>query len=107
LPTSSKIHPSFHVALLDPYRGKPEVRIIPPVEADDEGWIPEAIIACGPTADNHSKHVFLTKWIGFSNHENTWETGEQLSDREPNLIEEYYDKNPSIKKCKGWTKPDN
>src|ERR1700737_755468 len=59
LPTSWKIHPTFNVALLEQYRREVKTTNVPLIEADDEGWIPEAIIASGPTEDDHRKHVYL------------------------------------------------
>jgi hypothetical protein len=91
------------VAILEPYWEKPEERIIPPVEADDEESVLEAIIASGSTYADNSKLVFLTKWIGFSKDKHTWECWWHLTDIAPNLIQECYGKNPSIEndmRCK-------
>jgi hypothetical protein len=75
------------------------------VEADNEGWVPTAIIASGPTVYDNRKPVFQTNWISCSNNENTWEFWEHLSYIAPNLIKEYYDSNPHIEKNKRWKKP--
>ena len=107
LPESWKIHPTFNVSLLEPYRGDIKERVIHPVEADNEGWIPEAIIASGPTDDDHRKHVFLTKWKDYTHDENTWESYEHLQEIAPELLVEYYKKHPEIEKDKRWKKEQN
>jgi hypothetical protein len=71
LPETWKIHRAFDISLLEPYRGNRKDREIPPVEADIEGWIQEAIIASRPINDNHWKHVFLVKWESYTHDENT------------------------------------
>ena len=106
LPETWKIHPAFHVSLLEPYKGDIKERVIHPVEADNEGWIPEAIIASGPTDDDHRKHVFLTKWENYTHDENTWESYEHLQEVSPELINAYYEKHPEIEKDKRWKKPE-
>jgi hypothetical protein len=102
LPPTWKIHPAFNVALLEPYRGDPLEREVPPIEVDDGGWTPESIVASGPTDNDHRKHVFLVKWSGYSHDENTWESWEHLNDVAPELITEYYTKNPAMEKDSRW-----
>jgi hypothetical protein len=92
------------VALLEQYRGEIKQTNIPPIEADDEGWVPEAIIASGPTDDDHKKHVFLVKWEGFTHEENTWETYEHLAKVAPELINKFYEQRPEMEKDKRWKK---
>jgi hypothetical protein len=75
------------------------------VEADNQGWIPKAIIGSGSSDNDNRKHVFITKWISLPNNENTWESWEHMSNIAHNLIEEYYNKNPSIEKDKRWKIP--
>ena len=36
LPTTWKIHPTFHVSLLEPYRGDPNRRNLPEVELEED-----------------------------------------------------------------------
>ena len=100
LPATWKIHPTFHVSLLEPYRGNPDQRNIPEVELEEdaEGWTPESIVAAGPDDNNSAHHLFLVKWEGFSHEENTWESFEHLVSIAPDLIHRYYEAHPRIKK---------
>jgi len=43
LPTTWKIHPLFHVALLEPYRSEITDHEIAQIEVDDEGWVFEIV----------------------------------------------------------------
>jgi transposase InsO family protein len=104
LPTTWKIHPTFNVALLERYRGDIKERDIPAIEADNEGWIPEAVIASGPTDDDHKKHVFLVKWEGYTHEENTWESYDHLMEVSPELVDKFYEQHPEMEKDKRWKK---
>jgi hypothetical protein len=105
LPDTWKIHSAFHVSWLEPYQGNPKEREIPPVEADNEGWIPEAIFARAPTDNDHWKHVFLAKWENYTNDEITWKSYQHLFDIAPELVASYYDKHPEIENDKTGKKP--
>ena len=98
LPENWKIHPVFHVSLLEPYRGDPTRAEFPEVElADDgEGWTVEAIIAAGPDDDRPEHHKFLVKWKDFSHAENTWESFGHLFDVAPDLVQSYYQAHPHL-----------
>jgi hypothetical protein len=97
LPPRWRIHPTFHITLLEPYRGDPN-RAPPPVDidADGEGWTPEAIVAAGPDDDDPRHHKFLVKWVGYGHDENTWETYAHMIDIGPDLVQRYYDEHPHI-----------
>jgi hypothetical protein len=98
LPDSWKIHPVFNIALLERYRGKDPGKQMAEIEEDDSGWKMEKIIASGPSNDNAKKHVYLVKWEGFSQDENTWESYENVEESADELLEEYYEKNPTVEK---------
>jgi hypothetical protein len=92
-----RIHPTFHISLLELYRGDTN-RAPPPfdIDADGEGWTPEAIVAAGPDDDNPRHHKFLVKWVGYGHEENTSETYEHMADIGPDLLRKYYDDDPNI-----------
>jgi hypothetical protein len=83
-----------------PYRGDVTEKIIHPVEANNERWVPEAIIARRPTDNDHRKHVFQTKWENYTHDENTWESYEHLQEIAPELITNYHEKHSEIEKDK-------
>jgi hypothetical protein len=100
LPPRWRIHPTFHISLIEPYRGDPhrattDLQTID-IEADDEGWTPKAIVAAGPKDDNPAHHKFLVKWQGFSHEENTWEEFDHMFDIAPDLVRAYYRQRPHI-----------
>jgi len=98
LPEKWKIHPVFNIALLEKYQGTNPGNAAIEIEADDSGWRMETIIASGPSNEDHSKHVYLVKWEGFSHEENTWESYENVAESAYELLKEYYEKNPMMEK---------
>jgi hypothetical protein len=100
LPPRWRIHPTFHISLIEPYRGDPHRPTVNPqtidIEADDEGWTPEAIVAAGPEDDHAARHKFLVKWQGFSHEENTWEEFDHMFDIASDLVRAYYRERPHI-----------
>jgi hypothetical protein len=97
LPPRWRIHPTFHITLLEPYRGNPN-RAPPPVEidADGEGWTPKVIVAAGPDDDNPRHHKFLVKWVGYGHEETLWETYAHMVDIGSDLIQRYYHEHPHV-----------
>ena len=74
------IHDAFHVSLLRPYREDKFDRFdtpLPPVHIENgvEEYEVEAILA---TKKKRGKQVYLVKWKGYGDHENTWQTEEDL-----------------------------
>jgi hypothetical protein len=98
LPSSWKIHPVFNISLLERYRGDNPERPVVEIEADEEGWKMENIIASGPSDDDPKKHVYLVKWEGFMHDENTWETYDNVVENSKELLDEYYGKYPLMEK---------
>jgi hypothetical protein len=98
LPEKWKIHPVFNISLLEKYRGSNPEREVVEIEADDSGWKMESIIASGPANDDHTKHVYLVKWEGFTHEENTWESYDNVKESAEDLLKEFYDKNPTMER---------
>jgi len=103
-PTTWKIHLTFNIALLQRYRGKSPERELIEIEADDTGWKMEKIIASGPSHNDASEHVYLVKWEGYWNEENTWETFENVNENARELLEESYAENENMDKHKRFGK---
>jgi hypothetical protein len=90
LPPTMKIHPIFHISLLEPAAGTAELR--EPVEVDPvEGeYEVEAILSSrrkGRTTE------YLVKWLNYDETENTWEPLKHLTHC-PELLAQYHQQNP-------------
>jgi len=77
-PTLWEIHPMFNICLLEKYRGEDPKKEVVEIEASDGWWTMETVIACGPSTDDATKHVYLVQWEGYSHEDNTWETYENV-----------------------------
>jgi len=84
--------------LLERYKGADPKKQLIEVEADGEDWVMESIIASGPSDGNPNQHVFLVKWKDFTQEENTWETYENVAEHDMGLLEDYYERNPTMAK---------
>ncbi len=75
LPDKWKIHPVFHVSLLEPYRNRPGDDILPAlVEVDleaEEHWEVEAILA--DWVAKKGNREYLVRWKNFSPRFDSWE----------------------------------
>ena len=102
-----KIHPVFHVSLLEPYRTAIQpAREEPPTAPEEIGgdleWVVEKIIKSelisydwrmrGRTRTFEELRYFM-KWRGRWEDENTWEPSEHL-EREQELVEDFHRENP-------------
>ena len=87
LPKTMRIHPNFHVSLLEPTDNP--ISAQEPIELDEETQEPLYEVE---TILDHKKIRgtirYLVKWKGYSNEENTWEPKESFN--EPLIIANYY-----------------
>jgi len=87
--TYNRIHPVFHVSLLEPYqRHAGEEPSIPPpaiLLPDGEEWEVEKIL---DECKHYKKTQYLVKWHGFPDHENSWEKESDLRNCK-DLLEEF------------------
>jgi hypothetical protein len=101
LPPRWRIHPTFNVSLLERYHGRggtpPEE--LADIEAEDQDFEVEAIIAAGPDTndENPQHHQFLVKWCNWGHESNTWEPFENLKNAMP-ALQNFYDNHPMVPK---------
>lgn len=73
-----RIHPTFPVALLEPYQRREGVVLPDPVEIDGEDeWEVEDVLDARETPAGHKQ--FLVRWQGFTRESDSWEPEENLN----------------------------
>jgi transposase InsO family protein len=91
LPPDAKIHPRFHVSLLEPADPEtPLQRTFRYETEEDNVFEVERIIR--QRGNNHKKE-FLVKWLGYDDSENTWEPETNLTNCRQ-LLAQYRQKGP-------------
>jgi len=104
-----KIHPVFHVSLLEPYRtstrpAREQPPMIPEEIDRDLEWEVETIVKSEIISYERRVHEstrtfeelrYFVKWKGCSADENTWEPPEHL-EHAKELVEEFHRENPDM-----------
>jgi hypothetical protein len=94
LPKTMRIHPVFHISLLEPTTNL--ARNQGPVEIDPETqeplWEVEQILDHKTV---QGRRRYLVKWKGFGHEENTWEQATQFSN--PQTLQDYHRRRPDPK----------
>lgn len=100
LPDSlSRIHPTFHVDLLTPWKGNDVNGILPPppppVELDDETeWEVQEVLDSAWVGRGKKKHLqYLVSWRGFLPRDNSWQPAENL-EHSAELVKEFHERHP-------------
>jgi hypothetical protein len=83
----SRLHPTFHVSLLEPYHMRDACELPEPIDIEgEEEWEVEKIV--NKTVSRHGVARYLVRWKGFSEAEDTWEVLKNLTNAK-DLVDEY------------------
>jgi hypothetical protein len=90
-----KIHPVFHVTLLDPYQesnipGRAQVPAPPVIIEEEIEYEVEAIL---DSKISRRRSMYLVKWKGYPDSENTWEPANNVKNASL-LIERFHARYP-------------
>jgi hypothetical protein len=90
-----KIHPVFHVSLLEPFhhstiRTQPPEPVIPEIIDGEEEWPVEKIL---DSRKRYRKLQYLVKWKGYPDTDNSWEPYENVKNCEQ-LLQDFHTKHP-------------
>jgi hypothetical protein len=92
-----RLHQTFHVSLLEPYRRREGEELPGPTMLDgEEGWEVERIL---DERKSKGKRMFLVKWLGFTPDQNTWEPMAHLVNVQEKL-EEFFKEREAGKQAK-------
>jgi len=90
-PITSKIHPVFHISLLEPYqfntipgRHSPTP---PLVHLEEQEWFVERIVT---SRIRKGQVEYLVSWKGYGPDDNTWESYENLKDGTEDTVRKYH-----------------
>ncbi|KAH0612478.1 uncharacterized protein H6S33_008858, partial [Morchella sextelata] len=108
LPPQMRIHPVFHVSLLEPYRAPvdPERRVPPPEPEEIEGeqnWVVREV-ADSRVKKKGRRVEYLVLWEGYENEDATWEPWEHLKKSAEEALRDFhmrYPKKPKDKRIAG------
>lgn len=88
LPANSRLHPVFHVSLLEPAKGETPIAMETELqpENDMDEYEVERILDTRTTTSGQQE--YLIKWKGYSQGENSWEPTENLNC--PDLLKQFH-----------------
>lgn len=90
LPETSRIHPVFHVSLLEPARGNTPVVEHAELQPENDPDIYEVERIEDTRTTTSGQQEYLIKWRGYPHSENTWEPRKHLEC--PDLLKEFHRK---------------
>jgi len=98
LPATMKVHPTFHVSLLEPYHGNdlPARRPAPPPEpiVDDDGDLRYHVKAILKARFHRRALQYFVRWEGYDANSDSWIPHTELDDDDP-LVLDFHTKHPS------------
>ncbi|KAH7287687.1 hypothetical protein KP509_32G069400 [Ceratopteris richardii] len=106
LPSTMRIHPVFHVSMLEPYQISPlrgeRPSHSPPIEIDDhEEFEVEHVL---DSRISRGRLEYLIHWKGYDISDRTWEPAENLQ-RAPIKVQEFHKRNPMKPRLDNMTAP--
>ena len=87
LPENSRLHPVFHVSLLEPAKGKTPVAMKTELQPENEPDVYEVEKILDTRTTTSGQQEYLIKWKGYSQGENSWEPTENLNC--PDLLKQF------------------
>jgi len=94
-PIAGKIHPVFHISLLEPYhcntisgRRSPTP---PPIDLAEQEWFVEWIVT---SVMRKGQVEYLVSWYWYGPNDNTWEPYQNLKDGGEDTVRKYHLDNP-------------
>jgi hypothetical protein len=90
LPTTMRIHPIFHISLLEPAPRNARLQEKIEVDAPEGEYEVETILS---SRKQGTVTQYLIKWLGYDDSENTWEPAKHLKHCQQ-MLEEFHRQNP-------------
>jgi RNase H-like domain found in reverse transcriptase/Reverse transcriptase (RNA-dependent DNA polymerase)/Integrase zinc binding domain/Chromo (CHRromatin Organisation MOdifier) domain len=103
LPEKSRLHPVFHVSLLEPAKGQTPDAMnteIQPINEEQEYEVEKIL----DQRISNGKHEYLVKWKDYEETENSWEPTEHLNC--DFLVKQFHRQNPTLEEPARRTKKD-
>ena len=97
LPKESRLHPVFHISLLEPAKGNTPLATNAELQPENELDVYEVEEILDQRLAGKQEQ-YLIKWKGYEHTENTWEPAKNLSCQE--LLEEFRRRHPRFPRMK-------
>lgn len=88
LPADSRLHPVFHVSLLEPAKGETPVAMETELQPENDPDVYEVEEVLDTKTTTRGQRQYLIKWKGYDHTENSWEPIKNLNC--PGLLEQFH-----------------